>query len=67
MRKSGSPEQCFQEEKKEKAYTIHYLKLPELEREEGPFIGRIKKYMPLLRKKLDECHRLTVIKWHYGK
>ena len=53
MRKSGSPEELLQEEKKEKVYTIHYLKLPEPEREEGHFTGRIKKYMSLLREKLD--------------
>ncbi|XP_068531039.1 leucine-rich repeat-containing protein 63 isoform X2 [Anas acuta] len=37
IRKSGSPEQLLQEQKKEKAYIIHYVRLTEPGREEGPF------------------------------
>lgn len=43
----------FAREKKEKVYAVYYLKLPEPVREKGPFTGRIRKYMSLLREKLD--------------
>ncbi|XP_031471648.1 leucine-rich repeat-containing protein 63 isoform X3 [Phasianus colchicus] len=36
-RKSDIPEKVLQEQKKEKAYIIHYVKLTEPDREEGPF------------------------------
>lgn len=45
IRKSGSPEQLLQEQKKEKAYIIHYVRLTEPGREEGPFTGRNKIYV----------------------
>lgn len=38
-RKSDIPEKVLQEQKKEKAYIIHYVKLTEPDREEGPFSG----------------------------
>nr|XP_047902877.1 uncharacterized protein LOC106035071 isoform X1 [Anser cygnoides] len=37
IRKSGSPEQLLQEQKKEKGYIIHCVKLTEPGRAEGPF------------------------------
>lgn len=44
-RKSDTPEEVLQEEKKEKAYIIHYVNLTEPGGEEGPFSGMNKVYV----------------------
>lgn len=49
IRNSGLPEQLLQEQKKEKAYIIHYVKLTEPERKKGPFTGRNKIYVTSVR------------------